>query len=103
MPAKRKPPMPRGPMKSPRKSRPGKRGGYLEAMYVEWEDSSYRTGWREPMKGEGGPCSIRSIGVIAAVNKDSVVIATSDGGNGDYLQQVCIPRSAIRKMKRVRI
>lgn len=73
----------------------------LRALYVEWEDSGYRTGWREPMKD--GPCSIRSVGIVSAATKDSLTLATSDGGNGEYLQQVCIPRSAIRKVRRIKL
>lgn len=73
----------------------------LQALYIEWEDSSYRTGWRDAMGNAAASCT--SVGVLVTKSKSQVVLATSTDCDGNFLQQVCIPRSAIRKLRKVTI
>lgn len=102
MAAKRRTPMPRGPMRVPKGSRPRKRGGYLECVAIEWEDSSYGGGWHygeEPNK----PATIRSVGILAKSSASSITIANSFDGDDGFLGRVTIPRSAIRKLRKLRV
>jgi|GEM_PF-5977673 len=69
----------------------------LKLTYVEWEDSSCSPGWGPPHSDE--PLTIRSFGILVRQGKQSVTISTSRSINGSYMDQLTIPRSAIREIK----
>lgn len=65
---------------------------------VQWEDSCSSSGWEHPH--EDKRFLIRSFGILVREGKKSVTISTSRSSQGDrYMDQLTIPRSAIRKMK----
>ena len=75
--------------------------GKFPVVYVEWDDSESTYGWREPDKDK--PSVIQSIGVLANKDKNGVIISTSKTAYGKYVDQLWIPKSAIRKMKNIKL
>jgi len=75
--------------------------GKFPVVYVEWDDSESTYGWRAPETPK--PAAIRSIGVLANKDKNGVIISTSKTEYGKYVNQLWIPRSAIRKMKNIKL
>ena len=71
----------------------------LKIVYVEWEDSSTTFGWHEEHDDE--PLVIQSVGILVREGKKSVTLSTSRAVNGDYVDQITIPRRAIRTMRKV--
>jgi hypothetical protein len=72
----------------------------LKLTYVEWQDSCCSPGWDSPHGDE--PLTIRSFGILVRKGKQSVTLSTSRSMNGRYMDQLTIPRSAIREMKRLK-
>lgn len=73
----------------------------LQAVYVEWEDSCSDVGWRGPDKDFTS--LIRSVGLLLERTEKTVTLSTSLSEGGRCLDQVCIPRSVIRKMRKVKL
>jgi len=70
------------------------------AVYVEWIDSSFRPGWEnEPFCGE--PAKITSCGILLHFDEYGITIALGMSDNGNYHDQMKIPKSAILKVKRI--
>jgi hypothetical protein len=73
----------------------------LPVVYVEWDDSESIYGWRELEKNK--PEKIRSVGILANKNNDGVTLSTSKTAYDKYVDQIWIPKSAIRKFRKVKI
>lgn len=72
-----------------------------EVRYIEWTDSCTTFGWQAPETK--GVSHITSIGLFVAENSEEVIISTSRSEHGRVLDQVAIPRRAIRVMRKVKV
>ena len=72
----------------------------LKLAYVQWEDSATDPGWSPPHDDER--FWIKSFGILVREGKKTVTLSTSKSPGGNYVDQITIPRSAIRKMRRVK-
>ena len=70
-------------------------------VYVEWEDSCTVYGWRDPELD--GPSKIKSVGHLVTKNNKFMVISTSQSESGRFVDQLTIPRSCIKKIKKVKV
>lgn len=77
----------------------------LPVAYVEWVDSQTSYGWRkfDLRQGDDEPCVIRSVGIVAHQNRVSVSLSTSQSKNGNVVDFITIPRSAIKKLKKLKV
>ena len=73
----------------------------MKVLYVEWVDSCTSRGWDNLDKS--GPVLIRSVGIRVHRDANSLVLSTSKSGSGRYVDQITIPASAIKKVRRVKI
>ena len=73
----------------------------MKAVHVWWNDSATDLGWRD--KDISGPSIIESVGWLVHETADFIVLSTSNGSSGKWLDQISIPRSAIRKVARVKV
>lgn len=75
------------------------------ALYLEWEDaSSFDNSWRseDEMKRGSGPCVIRTVGFVAKEDDRCITMVGSiDSKTGAMTGDMTIPKSAIRKRRRV--
>jgi hypothetical protein len=72
-----------------------------EVRYIEWTDSCTILGWQPPE--EKGVSHITSIGLFVSENSEEVILSASRSEHGRVLDQVAIPRSAIRTMRKVKL
>jgi hypothetical protein len=72
----------------------------LPVVYVEWDDSISRWGWRSPNSGDKAEI-IRSVGILVSDLKHHVTLSASKAECGDFLDQVKIPRACIRRLRRL--
>ena len=76
----------------------------MPVAYIEWEDSQTTYNWRKFSPGEDrDPAIIRSVGIVADDCKQSISLSHSLSGNGNVCDFITIPRSAIRKFRRIRM
>ncbi len=68
--------------------------------YVEWDDSCTTFGWQPPEAK--GTSRITSIGLLVKEDEREIILSTSRSEHGRVLDQVAIPRSAIRSMRKVK-
>jgi hypothetical protein len=71
------------------------------AVSIEWMDSATTPGWQYP--DNDGPAKIISVGLLVRQDKHSLTISTSVGQFGRYCEQLTIPRSVVKKLKKVRL
>lgn len=71
--------------------------------YVEWADSACNRGWLDFNRATDGPSLIQSVGILVHSSKDFVTLTTSCDSAGKVTDSLSIPRSAIRKIRRVKI
>jgi hypothetical protein len=64
---------------------------------VSWIDATTTGGWR--LADKGGTDIIESIGILVNKEKDWVTLSASVSRWGNYLDQITIPASAIKKLK----
>jgi hypothetical protein len=67
---------------------------------IKWEDSFTSPGWDEAQRDER--FFIQSVGLLVHEGKHSVTISTSQSQRRRYMDQLTIPRSAIRKIKQLK-
>jgi len=72
----------------------------MKTVKIVWEDSKSTRGWG-PVENDG-PAIIQSCGYLAKETKDFVVITTSFSQNGNVMDQLCIPKSCIKSIKKFR-
>ena len=70
----------------------------FKLVKIKWEDSFCSPGWDAAQKDER--FIIHSFGLLVHEGKNSVTISTSRSQRGRYMDQLTIPRSAIRKMEK---
>jgi len=71
----------------------------LKAVQIKWEDSFTSPGWDNPQRD--GRHYILSVGLLVHEGKHSVTISTSVSQRHRYMDQLTIPRSAIKKMRKM--
>lgn len=76
---------------------------YRTPIYVEWIDSTSRTGWHQEVDAEAS-LRVKSVGWFLKATKDRIVIAKSLAvDNNDEIEtqhsQMHIPRVAITKIR----
>ena len=70
------------------------------AVYVEWIDSSFHQGWEiQPFGGESS--KIVSCGILVHFDEYGITIALGMSDNGNYHDQMKIPKCSIIKVKRI--
>lgn len=73
-----------------------------EVVYVEWEDSCTTYGWR-PREGNA-TSMIRSVGIVVERNPKTLTLSTSENDEcSRYVDQIAIPMSAVRTLRKVRV
>ncbi len=72
----------------------------VKVIYVEWEDSAMSAGWEQPHSDK--PLFIRSAGILVRQGRRSITLSTSRSQGGLYVDQLTIPRSAIRKLRKIK-
>lgn len=65
------------------------------AVLIEWKDSRAFSGWCYDAKGPMLPAKIKSLGYAVQSNRDSLVITTSIGNEGQTMDNLAVPWSAI--------
>jgi len=70
-------------------------------MYVQWEDSAGTHGWQLHRDGQYGTVMCHSVGWMVEKSKNRVVMALN-WNEGQIGEIMTIPKSAVRKMKRLR-
>jgi hypothetical protein len=71
----------------------------MKALYIEWWDSSRSPGWQDAHTG--GPMLCKSIGIEVCRDKKWITISTSYNGGTQYCDQLTIPLSCVKKIKRL--
>jgi len=69
-------------------------------VYVEWEDSFTSPGWRS--REDYDDINIATVGWLVAKSNEGIVITSSVSDSGNVMDQLHIPKSAIRKFKYVK-
>jgi hypothetical protein len=75
--------------------------GKLPVYYLEWDDSCATHGWDIPDTMVDLPSRIKSVGILVSENKESLTISTSISNHQNAMDKLTIPKSCIRKKKRV--
>lgn len=69
----------------------------MKVVYIEWEDASSSMGWNKPDKD--ATCMIRSCGLLINRTKKATTISTCQSKGGNFIDQMNIPATQIRKFK----
>ncbi len=69
---------------------------------IEWDDSQSNHGWRS-IEEVDEVAGIKSAGFLLREGKNTVTISTSVDEYLHFIDQLTIPRSAIRKIKKVKL
>lgn len=80
----------------------------MRLLYVEWLDSCSVVGgvWkRGGAVRDSEPSLVKSVGFVVARDKERIVLAAHVADDGsDYLGgDMCIPRSAVKKVRRLKL
>jgi hypothetical protein len=70
-----------------------------EAVYIEWLDSAYRSGWQDTNGFE--PLMIKTLGWCVHEDDDYVVVSAHDSQQGEVSCPMSIPRVSITLMQQV--
>jgi len=73
----------------------------LKSVYIEWEDSCSSRGWKSEDKD--GPVLIKTLGWLAHDMPHCVVVTTSKSSAGNIMDPLTIPKSCIKKLRKVRL
>jgi hypothetical protein len=73
----------------------------MKPIYIEWEDSASSRGWMA--EDTQGPVLIRSIGWLIHRLPHCIVISTSKSSAGNMMDPLTIPKSCIKKLRRVKL
>lgn len=73
----------------------------VQAVQVKWVDSSSIYGWRQP--SEDTASEIKSVGIIVGQDKHNLTISTSKSESGNFMDQLTIPKQAIRSVKKIKL
>lgn len=71
-----------------------------KAVYVEWVDSSTTYGWQNPESDETS--LIRSVALLVAKTARTITLSTSESQHGRMVDQISIPMSCVRKLRRIK-
>lgn len=71
----------------------------MKAVYIEWDDSGYRTGWQDAVSFE--PCKIKTLGWLVSEDANCVVVSACEDGQGCVNCPMSIPRKAITLFQEV--
>lgn len=73
----------------------------VNAVQIKWVDSSSIYGWRPPSSDSA--CEIRSIGIVVSQDKHNMTISTSKSESGNFMDQLTIPKQAIRSVRKIKL
>ena len=73
----------------------------MNAIYVEWLDSCSTHGWFSTEYA--GASRIKSVGIEVRRDEKTLVISTSMSDGGRYVDQMCIPMEAVKKIRRIKV
>lgn len=71
-----------------------------KVVCIEWEDACSASGWR-PLDDEG-PAKIHSVGLLISRTDTHVTITSSRSSTGNFMDQLHIPKCAIKKFRELR-
>ena len=71
----------------------------MKILYIEWWDSSRTPGWNDAHTG--APMLCVSVGMLVHRDKKWITISASYNGGTQYCDQMTIPMSAVKKIRRI--
>lgn len=73
-----------------------------DVVLVEWEDSEGSSHWRDPNGIDPVPPRLISVGILVSRGPKSIILALSEDGRNKLVDgTMTIPKSAIRRTKRL--
>lgn len=71
----------------------------MKAVYVEWRDSAFLSGWRDV---EGfAPCIIRTLGWLVEEEEDFIIVSAHEDGAGTVSCPISIPMESVTLLQYV--
>ena len=74
----------------------------LPVYYIKWADSGTDKGWRDVVTWERGPIICETVALVLHQDKKVFVVTSTVNGEGQYLDQLTIPRRAILELKELK-
>lgn len=77
-------------------------GRKLRVLEVEWLDAGSLSGWRQPTEhADEGPLRCRTVGYVLRDDEECLILAQSQASSGQVAASLTIPRSCIKKRRRL--